>query len=352
LDISQQRIAFLWPELPDYAARAIHEVIERNAFHDVQVIATRPKIPLDAVERALGQSAIWIDERDAKVSWRTLGLITPNIVFQSGYFLKPFNVLGAECKHFGGSVVLGSDQNFAGTLKQLYLEPIRQKHILRHSFDAIFVPGISGQRFYHHCGIKGVTMGLLGADPSLFKDGLPLAQRAKTLLFVGQFIRRKNVIGLIKEFISVSDAMPEWNLLVCGSGPLGGLIPEHPRIEVLGFVQPPKLAELLRQVRCLVLPSFDEHWGLVVHEAALSGCALALSRTVGAAEDLSTSKNTLLFDPGSSGAIAQALCKIAAWDDNQWNEAEQTSRRLSTRFGPSVFADAVEAQVSALLVRR
>ena len=37
--------------------------------------------------------------------------------------------------------------------------------------------------------------------------------------------------------------------------------------------------------KCLILPSLEENWGVVVHESSCCGCLLILSNKVGAREE-------------------------------------------------------------------
>jgi glycosyltransferase involved in cell wall biosynthesis len=189
---------------------------------------------------------------------------------------------------------------------------------------------------------------MYGADPALFHGGKPLHLRSKTILYVGRLVPIKNVVGLTQAFVRFAKDYPDWVLRICGSGQQRGLLPDHPQIQVEDFVQPPQLAEIMRDARCLVLPSLYEPWGVVVHEAALSGCALALSKAVGAADDLARPENAILFKPGDVDLIERALRTIAGWDDSQWQRAELTSRELARQFGPEKFADAVDRVIEIL----
>ncbi len=344
------RIAFAWPGLPDYAARCIRTVINHGAF-PVDVIATRPSVPIEGMERSLGQPVHWIDAADQSASWECIGAPVPDVLFCGGYATAPFNALASQVRSAGGRVVLMSDNNWQGGWRHNVVDPVRHQLMHRRQFDSIFVPGASGARLARRWGYapSETAMGLYGADPALFNGGLALSERPKTFLFVGQFIDRKNVVGLAEAFVDIADQIPGWTLSLCGSGPQADQIPKHPRLSVHGFVQPPQLAEMLRNVRCLVLPSRKEHWGLVVHEAALSGCALALSDTVGAADDLARAENAVLFRPGDNAAMSRALAEIAAWDAARCVQAESTSRRLAAGFGPGPFAASVTALVEQLL---
>lgn len=336
-------LGFLWIGFPDYAARCVRRVIDRGKY-SVSVIATRPNVPIEGAEVSLGQPVTWVDSAARSVSWEGLGLPLPDIVFQGGYYIPAFNALRKQCRKVGKKIVLMSDQNWHGTLRQRTIDLLRHRLFIEKNFDIIFVPGASGEEFSRRMGYPPdcVFAGLYGADGSLFHGGPPLDQRSKTFIFIGQFVARKNCLGLAHAFLRFVATHPDWRLRMCGAGVQRDKIPEHPSILVSDFVQPPQLAEILRGARCLVLPSLDEHWGLVVHEAALSGCALALSDVVGAGVDLATSKNGVLFRPGSETQIEQALCRIAGWDSALWRTAEAASRQVARQFGPEPFADAVD----------
>ena len=119
-----------------------------------------------------------------------------------------------------------------------------------------------------------------------------------------------------------------------------------PGIEVEGFLQPEEVAERMRQSRFLVLPSREDHWGLVVHEAALSGCGLIVSDNVGAGADLVTPKNGFLHRASSRDALEEAM-RGAAKKSRDWlKRATERSRELAMHFGPQVWAVTFEEIVA------
>ena len=336
-------IVFSWSGLPDYAARCVRAVIDRHP-EEVSVIGTRPDVPIEGMERSLGQPVRWIDGTVRNLEWADLGLQPPDLFFQGGYYWPALRSLGAECRAQRGKVVCLSDATWRGHWRQILVDPLRHRALLRRQFDGVLVPGRSGLR---HARIMGYAPektlpGMLGADPLLFNGGGPLHERPKTILFVGGLDSNKNVLGLTTAFQHFAQDHPDWVLRICGAGPQRADIPGHPGIHVEEFVQPAELAEIMREARCLVLPSLKERWGLVVHEAALSGCALALSSSVGAAADLARPQNAVLFAPGKVKPMEVALCEIAQWDAARWQQAEEVSRKLARQFGPDKFADAVD----------
>ena len=47
--------------------------------------------------------------------------------------------------------------------------------------------------------------------------------------------------------------------------------------------------------KCLVLPSYEDHWGVVVHEGICSGCLLILSNNVGSKMNFLKKMDTFLI---------------------------------------------------------
>ena len=338
------RLAFLWSGLPDYAARQIRAVVDRG--HRVDVIATRPRVPIEGMERSLGQPVRWI-EPDESPSFEALGLGAPEVLFQGGYFVRAFNALARQARAVGAPVVLMADNNWDGTLRQRFVDPLRHRLLLVSRFDGVLVPGHSGHRFAAAMGYRAdrILTGLYGADPTIFYDGAPLAERDRRILFVGQLNARKNVLPLAHAFAAIADRFPAWELQIAGTGPLEASLPDHPQVRRLGFVQPERLGALLRSARCLALPSLSEHWGLVVHEAALSGCALLLADGIGAADDFCDHANAVRFDPKDARAMRTALERIMGFDASDWRRAQTASLARARAFGPKRFADAVETMV-------
>lgn len=348
--LASHEIAFSWNGLPQYAARLLRAAIERlGGVGLMPVIGTRPSVPVEGMEAALGQAVHWVDA-DSPQSWTELGLPVPKLFFQSGWGYPAFNALGAEVKAAGGKVVGFSDANWRGDFRQRVLGPLAFRLQKRKLFDAMIVPGQSGKRLMRTFGFPEarVFTGMYGADPALFGGGEPLAARPKSLLFVGQFIDRKDVVGLSQAFVRFHADHPDWTLRLTGSGNQRDMIPLHPAMIVEDFVQPEFLAERYRQSRFFVLPSKIEAWGLVVHEAALCGCGLLLSDTIGSGHDLAGSQNAIRFAPGNVAAIEAALRQAAARSDAQLADMEAMSRDVAQGFGPASFAKSCAEAMRAL----
>jgi glycosyltransferase involved in cell wall biosynthesis len=340
-------IAFSWRGLPQYAARQLRPAIAQ-LDQPCAVIGTRPAVPIQGMEEALGQPIHWVDGAQV-VRWADLGLVPPKVFFQAGWSCPAFNALGDEVRAAGGKVCLLMDNDWRGNLRQWFGGAwfrLGQKR----KFAAVLVPGRSGHRLARWYGFANeeIFESLYGADPFVFFDGPPLAKRPKRILFVGQYIERKDCVGLARAFTSVADQLPEWELHLYGSGPLQDKLPPHARIRVHGFVQPTELGALYRSARIFALPSQSEAWGLVVHEAALSGCQLLLSDAIGSRLDFAGQKNTAEFPAGDHAALAQGLLQLASADDDALARAQAESRARAATHGPAIFADRVAAVVRQL----
>jgi len=91
----------------------------------------------------------------------------------------------------------------------------------------------------------------------------------------------------------------------------------------------------MRNARFLVLPSRDDHWGLVVHEAALSGCGLIVSSAVGAGMDLVQADNGRIFTSGNVAELEKSLVWSLTRNAEELANVQDCSLKLGALFGPS-----------------
>ena len=127
----------------------------------------------------------------------------------------------------------------------------------------------------------------LGADTELFAPaaGGEPEPRPFTFLFAGAAIHRKGFDLLLDAFARVAAAEPEVRLCLVGpGGDAAHLLDRAPagRITACGPTDQPGLAAALRRAECLVLPSRNDSYGMVVAEALASGVPALVSEMVGA----------------------------------------------------------------------
>ena len=155
--------------------------------------------------------------------------------------------------------------------------------------DVAMVPSDRTEFFARRLGFgpADVIRGSLSGDVDLFasgpRTGAELAGRRR-FLSVGRLVVHKGADILAEAYrayrAQVSDP---WELHVAGIGPLESRLAELPGVTMHGFVQPPRVAELMRESSCLVLTSHIEPYGVVCTKRAAAGLPLLCAEFAGAA---------------------------------------------------------------------
>jgi glycosyltransferase involved in cell wall biosynthesis len=152
----------------------------------------------------------------------------------------------------------------------------------------------------------------LGADLELFApvpDEAP-AREGFVFLFAGATIRRKGFDLLLKAFDRVAAAEPAARLRIAGSrGDLGYLLDGRTpdRAIFLGPRTQGELAAELRRADCLVLPSRNDSYAMVVPEALASGLPVLISEMVGAKDLVTEGRTGWIVPVEDAGALAERM---------------------------------------------
>jgi len=332
-------VGIAWDGLPFYAARLLREAATTPGI-DLRVIGLgAPPHPKSEIEAAFGGEIAWAERHDDDISWRSLIGEVPALGITSGWWSQSSLRLARQVKAQGGQVCLMADNRWQGSLRQL-VSPLVFSRRFAPLFDYAWVPGKSAAGFMQYLGFPSsrILTGLYGADAGIFTPGSPPSGRPRKFVFAGQLVHRKGVDILLKAFRNSGAHEKGWTLDIFGEGELAGHLSLPPGVRAEGFVSSAAFAESLRQSRCLILPSRHDNWGVVVHEAACAGCAVIVSDTVGAADDLATQENGHVFDSGSAAALTRALKAVQRWSVRDWDDAGAASLRLARKFGPEKWA--------------
>jgi glycosyltransferase involved in cell wall biosynthesis len=152
----------------------------------------------------------------------------------------------------------------------------------------------------------------LGADLSLFRpDRTEEAPRdGFVFLFAGASIHRKGFDLLLEAFARVAAEVPDARLRVVGPrGDAAHLLDRFSAlpIEVLGPTDQRGLAAEFRRADCLVLPSRNDSYAMVVTEALAAGLPAIVSEKVGAKDLIRDGENGWIVPAGDAAPLAKRM---------------------------------------------
>ncbi len=341
------RLLIHWPHFPGYVAACVAELRRR---HPVDTLVLYNRVETNApyarqqyqgvgeVCDITGSSQAGLDE--------LIREFHPSAAIVGGW-MPQAQRLARSAKALEIPVVACSDNLFRGKLRQR-LFPLYRRLFLRRLHDYYWVPGQKAKEYLVWAGVKpsSIWPGLYAPDIFRFQTVASLRGTAPkstrpAFLFLGQYISRKGLPELLTAFEAAS--VGDWRLILCGSGPLKGLVARHAarlgRIEDRGFLQPPELPQVMAEATVFVLPSRHDAWPLVIGEAAAAGLPVVCSDACGCAVELvREGDNGFTCPPNSVPALKSALERMASLADAQLEAMGQKSRELVAPYSPSNWA--------------
>lgn len=137
-------------------------------------------------------------------------------------------------------------------------------------------------------------------------------------IFVGRLIALKNVENLIRAFAEIRNANDK--LIVVGSGKLeselikvSSLIGVASQVKFVGEKRNDQLLDVLSRAHTLVLPSFNEVWGMVVNEALACGLHVVVSKNCGVCDLVNDHSGVYICDTDT-----RSIARRMAESREQW----------------------------------
>jgi glycosyltransferase involved in cell wall biosynthesis len=214
------------------------------------------------------------------------------------------------------------DRKRFGILKQSYLR-LFVRLTVKSAYKIIAVSNFTNNDIRHFYRVpenrlitiyEGFRQPIVLGDKSISQTLAKFNICKKYFLFVGTLEPGKNILGLIKAFnkgfdencLLVIVGKPGW-----GYSAISDYIQGHSlsdRVLVTGYIDEIDLANLYRNALALILPSFDEGFGLPILEAMSYGCPVCCSNASCLPEIAGNA--ALFFDPKDIEDIAHTLLKI------------------------------------------
>jgi|AntRauTorcE11898_2_1112593.scaffolds.fasta_scaffold06039_3 glycosyltransferase involved in cell wall biosynthesis len=268
----------------------------------------------------------------------------PDLVYVSGWSEQVYLKIARHFCKKKIPVICGLDNHWEGTIRQqagkFYL-----KHVAPKTFTHLWIPDSYQFEYARHLGFakENILTGLYSADVEAFSKARKESKKEpypKSFLFVGRFIERKGLIELAQAFEELKKTTDsEWALTLIGNGPLKERLKEFDHVEILDFVQPEELPQVMSTHGVFVLPSHVEPWGVVVHEAAAAGVPIISTYSCGAAATfVRNGYNGYFTEAGNVHSLKNALELAIQKSDPELYEMGRRSAELSLQHTPQSWA--------------
>lgn len=337
----------------DASLKALHDL-----GHDILNVYPADSGPGYAFDKSgfkeYGETFTWTDAPDQAELDRVIDRFAPDVVVMVSWYRPEYRKVVKRLEGKALRVLISTNvwenrwrQWLGRATHRRYIDPL---------FDAVFVPGERSEWFARRLGFKGeqIIRGSNSADTDVFDKGdrepAELAA-ARSFLFTGRLMPYKGVDVLAAAYrLYRSRASDPWDLHVVGLGDMDKELQSIPGVTMHGFVASKDLSDLMRRTTCLVLPSYIDFFGVVVHEAALSGQALICSDGVGATPYLlQDGFNGWVFPKGNAEELAAAMVRVSELSEDRLLAMSQGSRALASRFSPQLWAQHLAAETSRRL---
>lgn len=268
--------------------------------------------------------------------------MSPQLTYIAGY-VHPQTMLAIVYSVFAGRRFVVHADVFnngrpAGRLAWLKLalrEGLR-KLVFRHA-DAVLVCGRLGVETAREAGCPpgkirdfpySVSLSRILTDqPETVPESCAgdLAAGRPVILFSGRMIPRKGLSTLLEAMTEVRSAA-DWVLWIEGAGPeletftgQAAAFGLAERCRFLGFCQYDLHSWLVRSADIVVVPSFEDSWGIVVDEGLRLGKAVVSTHATGSAVDrIADGDNGFIIAAGDAVVLAERLARLL--DDRSLRE--------------------------------
>lgn len=329
------RVIIYWSGYNSCALR-INSLLKVYNKNEVLIISDSSYLSFDMVAKFSEFKIINITDIDHFYDYNFSNI---DLFIQTGWSNHRITKLGRYFKEkYQSKIYITVDNIIKNSIKQFlgkfYIRLYFDKYV-----DKYLVPGIESLKLLVRLGVceSKISVGYYGGnDFFYFFD--PLVPKKNTILYVGEISKRKGVDTMIEVFHSLQRF--DWELVLIGRKK--DLVLEHTyaNIKHFDFMPPDQIGNYMRSAKLFVLASRLDHWGTVVCEAAMCGCALLVSHKAGVAVDL--------VEHGLNGFIcfdeknySKLLKVITSWDNLKFSNAQSWSLRKSQLFISEKYLDSI-----------
>lgn len=326
-------VIFIYTSLPGYMYSCIEQLAVSSEYKIILVETSRNKnYPL----KYKSSNYQVLPYNEFLSTYSNLNPSDIKAVFITGWANLKILKTAFQCFRKKQKCYLLSDQSKKNSIRQKLGRLLLKKYFT--FFKKIVVPGKSAMDLMLYYGVDNSKMltGLYTSNNIIFNQAYKTRSEnnsyPKTFLFDGQFIDRKGFKFLISEYSEYRKRSTNpWQLTMVGKGPLEKIIPAF--VNNLGFVHQDQLKDIYASAGCFVLPSYEDHWPLVIHQAASAGLPLLISPYCGNHyEFFKQNENGIFIDPHKKGSLVDAMTRIEKLSIEELKKMGNISYKLSLSY--------------------
>jgi glycosyltransferase involved in cell wall biosynthesis len=278
-------------------------------------------------------------------------------IFLCDFQLAAIFLAAATLRLLGKRVVVMQDSKFDDKPRRLLRE--LGKFLLYRPYDAALAGSPRAKAYLEFLGLPPARVAV-GYDTialdrmTMLAEAEDVPQSERHFTVIARFVPQKNIAAAIDAYALYRKSAPEAprELHLCGAGPLDADLRARaasiPGIRFRGFLQEREIAATLAKSLALLLPSFEEPFGLVVNEAIALGVPVLLSPACGAAGHIvANGVNGYVVEPDNIAGLAHFMALLDR-DGEEWRRLAHNTRQFRQAADVVSFVAAVERVLVAL----
>lgn len=329
----------LYTEAMPYTKALLDELYEQHNIHTTLVYKDKDKRTPYVINahhiKTLKRSSV--NEYQLR---KLINDLSPNAIYVSGTMDKTYLAVAKYAKKNGYKVIMGSDKKWKGSLKDIaavILSPLLYKPYFTHGW----APGPLQHKYLKKVGFKSILPSLLTAQTDVFLNRTINFDNTKDILFIGRLVESKGLKELVEACVILREKNTFYGkLIIYGNGPLEDYLKQFDWIDLRGFSDQETIMNGVNTVSVFCLPSWDEPYGLVIHEMAAAGFPIVCSKNCGASLNfVEDAKNGYLIEPKSIIALENSLSRVLTLTSEELKYMGNYSRELSKTISPKISAN-------------
>jgi glycosyltransferase involved in cell wall biosynthesis len=269
-----------------------------------------------------------------------------------GYQKPRFLFLSVILKLFGHAVLSINDSKFDDYERSIFSDLIKLIFLL--PYDGFFSATDRSASYLRYLGKRNIQTYYCAIDTKRIANGVKehsfnCSFSDRDFVMIARFLPKKNYSTLLSayEIYSGLTAVPR-RLIICGYGPLEADIRKQVGqsallsrlVTINGYTTVEQTYEILAHAAALILPSYEEQFGIVVIEALAAQVPVIVSPCCGAADLVDNNVNGFKIEPFNKKGLAHAL-QLLTEDEALWERMRAAAPVYAARADVTVFRDAL-----------